>query len=261
MSDAESGGNAPCWDLIARDVDHRPWPLPSRPWIVAQSWRDVLFAHWPVSVAVLRPHIPRELRVDTFDGQAWVGVVPFHLRRIAPRGTPHRIGLAFPELNVRTYIRAEEKPGVWFFSLDAASLVAVLSARLAFHLPYYWARMRMSVAGDSIAFLSYRQFPREPAADFIARYRPTGPVFRSVPGSLEKWLTARYCLYTADHAGRIYRAEIHHPPWPLQLAEAEIDVNTMTAPLAIPLRGEPLLHVARRLDVMTWAPERVAGGG
>ena len=175
--------------------------------------------------------------------------------RLAARHTDW--ALAFPEINVRTYVTAEEKPGVWFFSLDAASLGAVVSARMAFHLPYFWARMQMNLDSDGVAFASRRRRAGAGGVDFAGRYRPTGPVFQSAPGSLEDWLTARYCLYAADRTSRVYRAEIHHPPWPLQTAEAEIALNTMTVPQTIPLRGEPLLHFARQIDVLTWLPTKV----
>jgi uncharacterized protein len=245
----------PRWDHIARDVAHRPWPPPHRPWTVAQSWQNLLFAHWTVSPLALRPLLPPGLELDTFAGDAWIGVVPFRISHIAPRGTPRALGLAFPELNVRTYATAEGKPGVWFFSLDAASLLAVITARLAFHLPYFWASMSMHNDTDWIAYTSQRRHPGAPAADFVGRYRPVGPVFQGAPGSLEDWLTARYCLYAANRSGALFRTEIHHPPWPLQFAEAEIATNTMVK--GITLSGPPLFHFARSLDVVTWLPQRV----
>jgi uncharacterized protein YqjF (DUF2071 family) len=245
----------PRWDHIARDVAHRPWPPPHRPWIVSQSWRDLLFAHWPVSPSALRQLLPPRLELDTFAGDAWIGVVPFRISHIAPRGVPRALALAFPELNVRTYVTAEGKPGVWFFSLDAASLPAVIAARVAFHLPYFWAHMALGSDADWASYTSRRRHPGAPAATFVGRYRPAGPVFQSVPGSLEDWLTARYCLYAANRSGTLFCTEIHHAPWPLQVAEAEIATNTMTPRMA--LTGPPLLHFARSLDVVTWLPHRV----
>lgn len=246
----------PRWNQIARQMAHRPWFPPPGPWIAAQSWRDLVFAHWPVSPSLIRSHLPPGLELETFSGAAWVSVVPFRISYIAPRAAPRRLHLSFPELNVRTYVATEGKPGVWFFSLDAASLTAVIGARVAFHLPYYWANMQMQSQADGwISYFSQRRHPGVPV-EFVARYRPTGPPFRGTPGSLEAWLTERYCLYAADRHGWLYRTEIQHVPWPLQPAEAEITINTM-APQEILLSGSPLLHFARALDVVAWAPRRL----
>lgn len=249
--------NPPDWDRVARETAHRPWPLPPQPWRLAQSWSDLLFAHWPVSERMLRPLVPAGLTIDTFGGDAWIGVVPFRLGPIAPRGMLGGRGLAFPELNVRTYVTAGNKPGVWFFSLDAASLPAVLGARAAYHLPYYWARMREWEEAGWIEYRSRRRTSREPVAAFSGRYRPVAPVVWSEPGSLEYFLTERYCLYAANARGRLWRGNIHHAPWPLQAAEAELTVNTAAAAHGIDLTGPPLLHFAHRLDVLTWLPESV----
>jgi uncharacterized protein YqjF (DUF2071 family) len=242
-------------------LDHRPWPLPKGPWLMAMNWHDLLFAHWRVPVQVLRPLVPSGLEIDTFDGSAWIAVVPFRMSGVRARGTPAVPGPgAFPELNVRTYVRHGTKPGVWFFSLDAASRLAVRGARLTFHLPYFDADMRCDAAGDDIAYRSRRTHRGAPAAEFAARYGPAGPEFRSAPGSLEAWLTERYCLYAAKKGGTLLRGEIHHATWPLQPARASIDANTMTAAAGVPLPADPphLLFV-RRIDVVGWAPVRARG--
>jgi uncharacterized protein len=234
-------------------TDHRPWPMPSSRWIIAQQWHRLLFAHWPVAPAVLRPLIPDSLELDTFDGEAWLGVVPFEIRGFRPRGQPY--SLAFPELNVRTYVTAQGKPGVWFFSLDAANWLAVFGARRFYHLPYFKADMSLQQQGDTVNYTTQR---RAASAEFSGAYRPTGEVFRAQTGTLDHWLTERYCLY-ASHGGRLYRGEVHHKPWPLQPAEVEIRVNTMARVSGIPLpETAPLLHYAHRLDVMTWAIRRVS---
>jgi uncharacterized protein YqjF (DUF2071 family) len=224
---------------------------------MTQTWQGLLFAHWPVSPSVLRPLVPAGLELDCFAGEAWVGVIPFRISHLAPRWAPRRLGLAFPELNARTYVTAEGKPGVWFFSLDAGSILAVIGARVAYHLPYYWARMQMVNGAGAIAYASQRRHPGSPPAAFEGRYWPTGPVYESAPGSLEHWLTARFCLYTADRAGRLFRGEINHHPWPLQSAGADIGTNTMAAAHSIELAGQPLLHFARRIDMVAWSLERV----
>lgn len=243
---------------IFDQTKHRPWPLPSGPWIMAQSWHDLLFAHWPVDAAVLRSHIPAPLEIDTFNGHAWLGIVPFSMSGVRLRWTPPVPGLsAFPELNVRTYVTAQGKAGVWFFSLDAASALAVAAARFSFHLPYFRARMQCSQADDWIKYESRRTHRGAPGAVLEGRYRAVGDRFEATRGTLEHFLTERYCLYSAA-SGRIYRGEIHHPPWLLRAAEATFTRNSMTeaAGLALPA-GPPLLHFARRQDMVAWAPYRV----
>lgn len=220
------------------------------------SWHDLLFAHWPLPPETLRPLIPEPLTLDTYDGQAWIGVVPFRMSAVVPRYTPPAPWFsAFLELNVRTYVTIADKPGVWFFSLDAANPVAVAVARRWFHLPYFRAQMRLHDDGDWITYQSQRTHRGFPPGGFRGRYRPTGPVYRAEPGHLETWLTERYALYAADPLGRVLRGDIHHLPWPLQPAEAEIDLNTVCDAHGFTLPAEPpLLHFARRLDVLSWGP-------
>lgn len=238
---------------------HRPWPPPARPWSLAMRWHDLLFAHWPVPPRAVRPLVPAGLELDAFDGSAWIGVVPFRMTGVRLRRLPAFAGAAFPELNVRTYVTAGGRPGVWFFSLDASSRAAVRAARLWFGLPYFDARIRVRSAGDAVRYHSTRTHRGAPPAGFEASYRPTGPPRASAPGSLEHWLTERYCLY-ALRRGRLLRGEIHHAPWPLQPAEAEIRSNTMARAAGIDLpESRPLLHYAGRLDVVAWAPEPAGG--
>lgn len=241
------------------EVVHRPWPLPPGPWVMAQSWHDLLFAHWPIEVSQLRPHIPAPLAIDAFGGTAWLGVVPFRMSGVRVRGTPALPWLsAFPELNVRTYVVAEDKPGVWFFSLDARNPVAVAIARAWFHLPYFRARMSCEVQDGWIAYRSERTHRGASSGVLKGRYRATGAVFRAQPGSLEHFLTERYCLYAMDGSGRIFRGEIHHPPWPLQNAEAELSSNTMAeaAGLQLPVQ-QPVLHFSKEQHVVVWQPQRL----
>ncbi len=236
------------------ETAHRPWELPRQPWALAMQWHDLLFMHWPLPVAALRAHIPPALTIDTFDGMAWIGVVPFHMRGVRPRYLPELPGLAtFPELNVRTYVIAGDKPGVWFFSLDAANPLAVRGARWMFHLPYYDARMLSERTGEQVNYASRRTHRGAAAATFQARYGPTGPVYQAVPGTIDHWLTERYCLYAADRRGRAWRGEIHHPPWPLQPAAADVILNRMTHQINLDLPDlPPLLHFTHRLDVVAW---------
>jgi len=228
---------------------------------MAQSWHDLLFAHWAVPAESLRPLVPPALELDRFAGQCWLGVIPFRMTGVRLRGAPALPGLsAFPELNVRTYVTAEGKPGVWFFSLDAANAVAVGVARAWFHLPYFRARMSLEDRAGCIHYRSLRTHRAAPPAELICRYWPAGAPASPVAGTLEHWLTERYCLYAAGAAGRLYRAEIHHPPWPLEPAEAELERNTMADAAGIALPGAaPLLHFARRQDVVVWPPHYAPG--
>src|SRR4051812_7270362 len=194
---------------------------------MTQTWHDLLFAHWPVDARTLQAHLPAGLPLDRHDGQAWIGIVPFHITNLAPRGVPSiPFVSAFPELNVRTYVTLDGKPGVYFFSLDAGSAIAVAGARTLFHLPYFSARMHVEVEGDTVRYRSERD-TKIATATFEATYRPVGPVQPPVPGTLEHFLTERYCLYTVDDSYHARRLQIHHLPWPLQPAAAEISVNTM----------------------------------
>jgi uncharacterized protein YqjF (DUF2071 family) len=243
-----------------QQTSHRPWPLPVGGWVMAQSWHDLLFAHWPLPETVLRPHIPAGLAIDTFAGQGWLGVVPFRMSGVRLRGTPAVLWLsAFPELNVRTYVVANEKPGVWFFSLDAGNALAVAAARAWFHLPYFRASMSCEERNDWIEYRSERTHRGAAGGVLQGRYRPVDAVFSTPSGSLEHFLTERYCLYTADGSGRIIRGEIHHAPWPLQPAEAELTKNTMAEAAGFSLPAvRPLLHFSKRQDVVVWRPQRLA---
>jgi uncharacterized protein len=236
-----------------RETAHRPWPLPSGPWLMGQTWYDLLFAHWRLEPDVLRPLVPPPLQLHVRDGWAWLGITPFVIGGLRSRGTPPLPWLSrFPELNVRTYVDYGGRPGIYFFSLDAARRAAVAAARRGYRLPYFHARMRARHHGSFIAYESSRVDSSGPAAELRASYRAAGTRLAIDDGALERWLAERYCLYVVDDRGRPLRGEIHHPPWPLQPAEATIDVNTMAAPLGIDLDSEPLLHYSARQDVLIW---------
>lgn len=233
---------------------HRPWPLPSRPWVFRQVWHDLLFLHWPVSAKQLRPLLPSALVVEEHSGSAWVAVTPFWMSDVGIRVLPAVPVLPrFEELNARTYVNLDGRPGVWFFSLDAANRLFVQAARALYGLPYYLARMQHHREGQDIEYHSLR----EDGTGFAARYGPTGPVERSHPGTLIHWLTERYCLFAPAGAGRLQRAEIHHEPWPLQPAAAAIRRNDLLRAQGIEVSGPPpQAHYAKRLEVVIWPPER-----
>ena len=240
-------------------TDHRPWRLPSSPWVGRQSWLDLLFAHWPIRVDQVRHLVPPELLVQEFGGTSWIGLVPFRMQGVMLRPLPDMPGIsAFPELNVRLYVEMGGKPGVWFLSLDADHALAVWAARAAFHLPYYRARMSLRQLGDGIDYSSVR---RDASARFRGQYRPVGDLFAASPGSLEHWLTERYCLYAMSPSGKLRITEVHHRPWPLQNAAALVIENSMFEPHGIKVKGAPVRHFARRLDVVFWSPRRVSTEG
>lgn len=236
--------------------------MPHAPWVMSMRWCDLLFIHWPVHPSVIEPWLPPGLKLETFAGNAWLGVVPFRMEAVRMRlAPPVPTTSAFPELNVRTYVTDGQKPGVWFFSLDATSQLAVRAARAGFHLPYFDARMSCATKVDIVTYTSERTHQGAPAAQFSANYRPTGEPFVAPPGSLDDWLTARYCLYAANRRGDLWRGEIQHKPWPLQHASANIFTNTMTEQIRLLTpKTEPHLRFAKAIDVVAWAPTRVRGG-
>ena len=236
------------------------WRPRESAWLIRMTWRNLAFLHWPLPTEIVVPHLPSDLEVDTFQENAWISISPLHMSGVRPRFLPalppYR---SFHEVNLRTYVRIENEPGVWFFSLDASSRLAVQAARLSFSLPYFPARISMERDGDEFRFSSRRLRPRAPSACLSVRYRPVGEVYRTKKETLEYWLTERYCMYSADERGRVWRGKIHHQPWPLQPAEAVVEENSLAAPLGINLApAASLTHFARSLSVVAWAPERVA---
>ena len=241
---------------IIEQIAHRPWPLPRQPWIMVQTWLDLLFAHWPVDRTLLRSKVPSAFDLDLYEDQAYIGVVPFSMTNVTFRGVPALpLVSTFPELNVRTYVRAEGKPGVFFFSLDAASSLAVRMARLWLNLPYHRAEMRCVARAEAIEYRSRRL--GEPA-ELVSTYEPKGSEQVPRPGSIEHFLTERYCLYAVDRSARPYRLEIHHPPWRLRSADARFERNSVAAAAGIMLPdAEPLLHFSKRQDMVAWGPVRL----
>jgi uncharacterized protein len=239
-------------------VDHRPFPFPRAPYVMAQTWSDLLFAHWPMRPQQLEHLIPSGLTIDTYEGNAWVGVIPLRMCRVRSRWFPPLPGLSnFLELNLRTYVRRNGKPGVYFFSLDASNPLAVRYARKFFNLPYWDARMSFRQENGTMAYRSERRHGTQPHLKLDCSYRPTGPVVLSSKNSLEAFLTERYCLFTNDRAGNIYCGNVHHEQWPLQAAEAEIRCNEIGAQYGFNLKSKPLLHYSASLDTFEWALEKV----
>jgi uncharacterized protein YqjF (DUF2071 family) len=215
------------------------------------TWNDLLFMHWPIPADHLRPLLPPTLELETFDGMAWLGIVPFLMTDVRLEIFPRFMSSVFPEANVRTYVKHGGRSGVWFFSLDAADRIAVWGARRFFHLPYYFAEMASTNVNGVVEYRTRRK--ADPDIGFLGRYSPTGPVHQTKDGELDHWLTARLSLFSADRSGTIYRGDIRHTPWPLQPAEAEIDKNTLAAAARIVLPDTPpLLHFAKHLEVIAY---------
>ena len=245
---------------ILNVVVHRPYELPAGRWRMAQRWNDLLFAHWPIPIGEMARLLPAGLEVDTFDGYAWVGVVPFWMDQVRTRAVGERCitvpGTAtFCELNLRTYVRSQISGlrGVYFFSLDAASALAVIGAWTLFRLPYFWARMYRQVESDGTVEYSSNRLLTGRSVRFKTRYRGLGGAGASRNGTLEYFLTERYCLLT-QRSGRVQVGHIHHLPWPLEAAEAEIGINELPAAHGIALPDRPpVLHFARELQVYIWS--------
>lgn len=214
-----------------------------------QRWRHLAFVHWRVPVATLRPLVPKALEIDTFDGEAFIGIVPFTMLGVRPRWAPAVPGISnFHETNVRTYVHREgAEPGVWFFSLDAASQLAVAIARAFWHLPYHHARMTLAAGDGEIRYDSER---RANGALFRGTCRLNGEPQAAKPGTLEHFLAERYILYAQKRDGALRRGQVHHTPYPLQTAElADHDESLLAAAgIARPV-GAPLVHFASGVDV------------
>jgi uncharacterized protein YqjF (DUF2071 family) len=251
---------APVAEILAA-TEGRQWPVPKRPWVMWQIWSDLLFAHWPIPADVMAAHLPSGITLDTWEGEAWLGIVPFHMPTVHIHGVPDLPYLSrLVELNVRTYVTVDGLPGVFFFSLDADNPIEVQVARSWFHLPYFHARFDCDfITPDrSVRYRMRRTDRRARPAIFDATYRPVGPAQRAAPGSLADWLTARYALYTTDRRGRVHRGDITHAPWPLAPAEAEIRANTLAASHGFTLPDiPPLLHFSRRIDTLAWTTHQV----
>jgi uncharacterized protein YqjF (DUF2071 family) len=246
-------------DSILFATAHRPWPAPMAPWIMTQRWNDLLFLHYSVAPEAVRELVPGILTLDTYAQRAWLSVTPFWLNHLRPPGVPSVPGFSsFGEVNVRTYVTYGGKPGVYFFSLDAGNLSAVWGARVFYRLPYWHASIKMKGRGSAIIeYRSKREHGPKPA-ELVCTYGPADEAPQHAHrGTLEHFLTERYCLY-AFNRGRLYRGEIHHLPWPLQPARFEVQTNTMahTAGLELPTQPE-LAQFARELKVLFWAPDRL----
>lgn len=245
---------------IIRCRRHRPFEMPQGPWVMKQVWNKVLLAHWPLRPEELQPYIPQGMELDLWEGQAWLSLLPFYVSGLRLRGTPPFPWIStFAELNARTYVTCEGKPGVFFFSLEAERRLAVETARLL-HLPYMYARMSVGMENDWITYYSERLDKRGQSAVFAAMYRPVSEVpFNVLPGTLLHWLTERYRLYAVSNDGKRYAGDIHHIPWQLQKAELRVVRNTIAEAqgIQLPSRQPALVSFAARQESLMWSLHRI----
>jgi uncharacterized protein YqjF (DUF2071 family) len=230
------------------------------PPLMRQTWRNLLFAHWPVPPALLRPYLPARLEVDTFEGQAWLGVVPFTMSGIRPLGLPAVPGLSrLHELNVRTYATLNGMPGVWFLSLDATNALGVWAARTFFHLPYLHADIKMTeYNAGTLDYVARRTHAGMPPATFQASWTPHETLPLARPGTLPHFLTERYRLYTAGpdlrqglSGNQLWQGTLRHAPWQLRTAEVHQWKSSLLESHGLPTPpGPPLLYAADAMQVV-----------
>lgn len=240
------------YDSLSEARERSVVPTPKGPWIMGQRWEDLLFVSWPVPVEAVAPHIPAGLEIDVAEGTAWISVVPFWMAHAHFRHLPPIPFLSsFPELNLRTYVRAGEHRAVWFLSLDTESHVNVFIARHAFNLPYFYADVAMA-RGDQIVFRSERPGS---SAQFEVAYRPVGEEAVPAEGSLEYFLTERYSLVCADEDQRLYRGDIQHAPWRLRPAEWTATSLDIVSESGFDVAGrDPIVFYAAMTEVALWKP-------
>ncbi|MGV3467279.1 MAG: YqjF family protein [Heyndrickxia sp.] len=239
---------------LLNDIIHRPFPLPSKKWIMRQAWRNVLFLHWPVPVEKLRPHIPSSLQIDTFKGSAWLGIILFVLEGIFPLGISSlSLTPSFPETNVRTYVKYNGKPGIYFMSIDVENWASLKIAKRWYRLPYHSAQIFYQKEGQNFNFHSIRKDNESPSIYLKGQYSPISEVYYAKEGTLDHWLTERYCLYSSNNVASIYCGDIHHQPWPLQKAEIDLVRNTLFTPFNFDFsKVKPIAHFSTGLDSLMW---------
>ncbi|KKI92857.1 hypothetical protein WQ54_06630 [Bacillus sp. SA1-12] len=244
---------------LLNDIIHRPFPLPSKKYIMRQTWRNLLFLHWPIPIEKLRPHIPSALQIDTFNGSAWLGIILFVIDGIFPFGVSSlSLTPRFPEINVRTYVKCNGKPGIYFMSIDVGNWASLKIAKKWYRLPYHSAEISFRKEGQTFHCQSRRKGYEHTPIVFKSKYVPISGVYFPKEGTLDHWLTERYCLFSSHNGINIYCGEIHHRPWPLQKAEIELGINTLFTPYQFDLSGvNPIAHFSTGVDSLMWNIKKI----
>ena len=234
--------------------DHLPFPMPPRAYAISQEWRDLTFMHWKVDPSRLQPHLPTGLEIDLFDGQAYVGVIPFVMKNVRPRGLPSVPGIStFAEFNVRTYVVKDGQPGVFFLTLDAKSLVTCVHAPRAYGLAYRYAKAKVKRQGATLQWQSRRS---SDGAQLVGTSNPIGTERVAESHTLEYFLFERYCLYT-EHRGCLRRAYVFHQPWTFHEGEVRLENNSLleSYDMGLDVLAPDLIHISQGLPVKTWSIE------
>lgn len=238
------------------EVDHRPWKLPNNNWKWRQSWNNLVFIHYKIDIQSLRALVPSKFEIDLYQGEAWISIVPFFMEDVMKGNIPSFYPFKkFPELNLRTYVKYENKPGVFFFSLDAECLPVVLGGNLLYGVPYKYAKMNYELSENG-GYLRSDRFIG--SVEFEMRYRKIGEIFESEIGSLQEWLSERYCLYSKSNHTEFYRVEVHHKKWPLQNCEVSISKNDIlkASNLEVDL-DSMIVNYSPGVDVISFRPEKI----
>ena len=254
VNDVQTGASRGFVMGAVRQDGHLPFPMPDRPFAISQEWRELTFMHWKVDPERLKPHLPDGLEIDLFDGEAYVGVIPFVMKNVRPRGFPSVPGIStFAEFNVRTYVIKDGQAGVFFLTLDAKSLVTCFYAPRAYGLPYRYAKAKVKYEGESLQWRSRRS---SDGAELIGSTSNKGPLQSSDSNTLEHYFFERYCLYT-EHQGCIRRAYVYHQPWSFTEAEVNLESNTLLESynMGLDALSPDLIHYSQGLLVKTWPIE------
>jgi len=237
-----------------REDGHLPFPMPNRSFALSQEWRDLTFMHWKVDPKRLKPHLPDGLEIDFFQGDAYVGVIPFVMKNVRPKSLPSVPGIStFAEFNIRTYVVKDGQPGVFFLTLDAKSLMTCFYAPRAYGLAYRYAKAKVKKQGETLHWHSRRT---SDGVQLIGSSTPSGSIQTADSATLEHFLFERYCLYT-EHKGCLRRAYVYHQPWNFHEAEVNLETNSLleSYDMGLDVLAPDLVHYSKGLPVKTWSIE------